>query len=277
MPSLYWARFLLLVTLLTSVPIVVSATDKPFIVVQSTTSTQNSGLFDAILPAFTRTHGIEVRVVAVGTGQAIRNAINGDGDVLLVHAKSAEETFINDGFGVQRFDLMYNDFVLVGPASDPARINGGRNITKALKRIAQTQAAFASRGDDSGTHKAELRLWEAANVDATAESGKWYRETGSGMGATLNVGTSLGAYVLTDRATWIAFGNKGNYDIVVEGDTRLFNQYGVMLVNPKKHARVKAEAGQQFIDWLLAPEGQQAIAEFSIDGQQLFFPNATKP
>ena len=277
MPSLYWARFLLLVTPLISVPIVVSATDKPFIVVQSTTSTQNSGLFDAILPTFTHTHDIEVRVVAVGTGQAIRNATNGDGDVLLVHAKSAEEKFINDGFGVQRFDLMYNDFVLVGPANDPAGINGGRNITKALKRIAQTQAAFASRGDDSGTHKAELRLWEAANIDATAESGKWYRETGSGMGATLNVGTSLGAYVLTDRATWIAFGNKGNYDIVVEGDTRLFNQYGVMLVNPKKHARVKAEAGQQFIDWLLAPEGQQAIAEFSIGGQQLFFPNATKP
>ena len=277
MPSLYWARFLLLVMLLISVPIVVSATDKPFIVVQSTTSTQNSGLFDAILPAFTHTHGIEVRVVAVGTGQAIRNAINGDGDVLLVHAKSAEETFINDGFGVQRFDLMYNDFVLVGPANDPAGIKGGHNITKALKRIAQTQSAFASRGDDSGTHKAELKLWEAANVNATAESGKWYRETGSGMGATLNVGTSLGAYVLTDRATWIAFGNKGNYDIVVEGDTRLFNQYGVMLVNPKKHTRVKAEAGQQFIDWLLAPEGQQAIAEFSIDGQQLFFPNAMKP
>ena len=277
MPSLYWARFLLLVTPLISVPIVVSATDKPFIVVQSTTSTQNSGLFDAILPTFTHTHDIEVRVVAVGTGQAIRNATNGDGDVLLVHAKSAEEKFINDGFGVQRFDLMYNDFVLVGPANDPAGINGGRNIIKAFKRIAQTQAAFASRGDDSGTHKAELRLWEAANIDATAESGKWYRETGSGMGATLNVGTSLGAYVLTDRATWIAFGNKGNYDIVVEGDTRLFNQYGVMLVNPKKHARVKAEAGQQFIDWLLAPEGQQAIAEFSIGGQQLFFPNATKP
>lgn len=276
MPSACWARSLLLVATLFFVPAAAHTADKPFIVVQSTTSTQNSGLLDAILPIFTDKHGIEVRVVAVGTGQAIRNAANGDGDVLLVHAKSAEEKFITDGFGVQRFDLMYNDFVLVGPANDPADLTGGDDIIEALKSIALTRSLFASRGDDSGTHKAELRLWKAAMVDATAASGKWYRETGSGMGATLNVAIGIGAYVLTDRATWIAFGNKGNYRIAVEGDRRLFNQYGVILVSPKKHANVKASAGQVFIDWLLGPDGQNAISKFSIDGQQLFFPNANK-
>lgn len=277
MQSACWARPILLAATLFLVLPASHAAEKPFIVVQSTTSTQNSGLFDAILPMFTDTHGIEVRVVAVGTGQAIRNAANGDGDVLLVHAKSAEEKFINDGFGVQRFDLMYNDFILVGPQNDPAGINGGTDIVAALKSIAQTRSVFASRGDDSGTHKAELRLWKTAAVNASAASGKWYRETGSGMGATLNVGTGMGAYVLTDRATWIAFGNKGNYRITVENDRRLFNQYGVTLVNSEKHSRVKAKDGQLFIDWLLDSEGQQAIGEFTVDGQRLFFPNAQKP
>ena len=249
--------------------------DNPFIVVQSTTSTQNSGLLDVLLPIFTQSSGIDVRVVAVGTGQAIKNASNGDGDVLLVHAKPAEEKFIEEGHGVERFDVMYNDFILVGPAADPAGIAGGNDIAAALAAIADTRSTFASRGDDSGTHKAEMNLWALANVDAQAASGDWYRETGSGMGATLNTGTGMSAYVLTDRATWIAFGNKGNYQIVVEGDKRLFNQYGVILVNPDKHANVKAAEGQAFIDWLIGDTGQSAIADFKIDGQQLFFPNAS--
>ena len=251
------------------------AADSSSILVQSTTSTQNSGLLDAIVPAFEKQSGIEVHVVAVGTGQAIRNATNGDGDVLLVHAKEAEEKFVSDGWGVERLDVMYNDFVLVGPESDPAGISGLSDITKSLTAIADAKAPFASRGDDSGTHKAELRLWEAAGIDAQAASGTWYRETGSGMGATLNAGIGMGAYVMTDRATWIAFGNKGNYQIVVEGDARLFNQYGVILVNPNKHANVKAKQGQAFIDWLTGDAGQQAIAAFTVDGQQLFFPNAS--
>lgn len=245
-----------------------------FIVVQSTTSTQNSGLFDHILPIFQEKTGIEVRVVAVGTGQAIKNAENGDGDVLFVHAKAAEEKFVAEGHGLQRSDVMYNDFILVGPPADPAGIAGTKDITAALTKIAETGATFASRGDDSGTHKAELKLWKEAGIDAAAASGDWYRETGSGMGATLNTGTAMGAYVLTDRATWISFGNKGDYQIAVEGDTRLFNQYGIILVNPAKHENVKAEAGQAFIDWVLSAEGQQAIADYKIDGQQLFFPNA---
>ncbi len=251
------------------------AAASPFIVVQSTTSTQNSGLLDTILPLFTQSSGVDVRVVAVGTGQAIRNAINGDGDVLLVHAKESEEEFVANGHGVERFDVMYNDFVLVGPANDPARVSSGNNIVAALAAIAESSAPFASRGDDSGTHKAEMRLWALTGVDATAASGKWYRETGSGMGATLNVGIGMKAYVLTDRATWIAFGNKGNYQIMVEGDDRLFNQYGVIMVNPARHDRVKAEYAQVFIDWLTGPAGQTAIGNFQIDGQKLFFPNAT--
>ena len=248
-----------------------------FIVVQSTTSTQNSGLFDVLLPEFTRKTGIEVRVVAVGTGQAIKNAENGDGDVLLVHAKAAEEKFIAEGGGVERFDVMYNDFVVVGPPADPAGVAGSKDVVASLARIAESKAPFASRGDDSGTHKAELKLWKAAGVDVAAASGDWYRETGSGMGATLNTGTGMGAYVLTDRATWISFGNKGDYTIAVEGDKQLFNQYGVMLVNPEKHPNVKAEDGQAFIDWLTGKEGQDAIAAYKIDGQQLFFPNSRRP
>ncbi|WP_298964761.1 extracellular solute-binding protein [uncultured Roseibium sp.] len=253
-----------------------AAGDEKFIIVQSTTSTQNSGLFDQLLPKFQEKTGIEVRVVAVGTGQAIKNAANGDGDVLLVHSKPSEEKFVADGFGVARADVMYNDFVIVGPSDDPAGIAGSRDVVTALAKIAESKSLFASRGDDSGTHKAELRLWKAAGIDPSEDSGSWYRETGSGMGATLNTGTGMNAYVLTDRATWIAFGNKGDHGIAVEGDARLFNQYGVILVNPKKHPHVKAELGQVFINWLLSREGQQSIADFEIDGQQLFFPNANE-
>ncbi|NND92892.1 MAG: solute-binding protein [Granulosicoccus sp.] len=268
---------LLLATVVTLVSLSASRADEPFIIVQSTTSTQNSGLLDAILPSFSEASGIEVRVVAVGTGQAIRNATNGDGDVLLVHARAAEERFVADGHGVQRFDVMYNDFILAGPTADPAGIAGSSDIVTAMQGIADSRSTFASRGDDSGTHKAELNLWALAGVDAQAASGDWYRETGSGMGATLNAATGMSAYVLTDRATWIAFGNKSNYAILVEGDDRLFNQYGIIQVNPARHANVKAEEAQKFIDWLIGSEGQRAIAEFRIDGQQLFFPNATAP
>jgi tungstate transport system substrate-binding protein len=252
------------------------AADRKFIVVQSTTSTQNSGLFDHILPLFTGKTGIEARVVAVGTGQALKNARNGDGDVLLVHARPAEVKFVKDGWGVKRYDVMYNDFVIVGPEKDPAGVGGMKDAVAAVHKIAASKALFASRGDDSGTHKKEMALWKLAGVDAARDSGAWYRETGSGMGATLNAGVGMGAYVLTDRATWIAFRNRRDFRIQVEGDKRLFNQYGVILVNPKKHPRVKAKAGQTFIDWLIGPEGQGAIAGYRRDGKQLFFPNAKK-
>lgn len=251
-----------------------AAAEDRFIVVQSTTSTQNSGLFDHILPMFTEKTGIEVRVVAVGTGQAIRNAANGDGDVLFVHSKPAEEQFVAEGHGVERFDVMYNDFVIVGPSSDPAGVAGSSNVVAALTRIAETETPFASRGDDSGTHKAELRLWGEAGIDVAGASGTWYRETGSGMGATLNTGTGMGAYVMTDRATWISFGNKGDHAIKVEGDAKMFNQYGIILVNPERHANVKSELGQQFVDWVVSEEGQLAIEAYQVDGQQLFFPNS---
>ena len=253
---------------------VATATAGEFIVVQSTTSTQNSGLFDHVLPRFTKRTGIQVRVVAVGTGQAIRNARNGDGDVLLVHARAAEQKFVADGFGVARHDVMYNDFVIVGPPSDPAGIGGGRDVADALLKLSRAGAPFASRGDDSGTHSKEMALWKAAGHDPTKASGTWYRETGSGMGATLNVAVGMGAYTLTDRATWIAFRNKGDFRIHVEGDPRLFNQYGIILVNPARHPGVKAQAGQRFVDWVLSPEGQRAIASYRRDGRQLFFPNA---
>ena len=245
-----------------------------FLLLQSTTSTANSGLYDYILPRFRLKTGIWVRVVAVGTGQAIRNAKNGDGDILLVHAKSAEEQFVAEGYGVERFDVMYNDFVIVGPPSDPAGIAGGRNAVPALQAIAKSRSLFASRGDNSGTHKKEIALWETAGIDAAKDSGTWYRETGSGMGATLNTAVGMGAYALTDRATWISFRNKGDYQVLVEGDKDLFNQYGVILVNPAKHPHVKKAAGQAFIDWILSEEGQQAIANYQVAGQQLFFPNA---
>ena len=253
-----------------------AAAQDRFIVVQSTTSTQNSGLYDHVLPMFTEKTGIEVRVVAVGTGQAIRNAANGDGDVLLVHSRAAEETFVADGYGVARFDAMYNDFVIVGPPADPASVAGMTDAVAALARIAAAEAPFASRGDDSGTHKAELGLWKEAGVDVQEASGRWYRETGSGMGTTLNIGIGMDAYVMSDRATWISFGNKGVHRIVVEGDSRLFNQYGIILVNPAKHPNVKAGLGQQFVDWILSREGQAAIGSFTVDGRQLFFPNAAR-
>lgn len=248
--------------------------EEPFIIVQSTTSTKNSGLFDHILPVFQQGSGIQVRVVAVGTGQAIRNAANGDGDVLFVHAKAAEDAFVADGHGVERFDVMYNDFVIVGPSADPAGVRGHKDVVAALTRIADTKAVFASRGDDSGTHKAERRLWAPTGIDVSKASGTWYRETGAGMGATLNTGVNMDAYMLTDRATWIAFGNKSQHQVLVEGDPRLFNQYGIILVNKARHERVKAAMGQRFIDWLLSREGQAAIASHKIAGQQLFFPNA---
>jgi len=244
------------------------------IIVQSTTSTKNSGLYDHLLPQFKEKSGITVNVVAVGTGQAMKNARNCDGDVLLVHAKAAEEKFVADGFGVVRSDLMYNDFVIVGPPKDPAGVKGLKDAKDALKKIAGTKALFASRGDDSGTHKKEKSLWAGAGVDPSAGSGEWYRETGSGMGATLNAGVGMGAYVMTDRATWIAFKNKGDFEILVEGDEALFNQYGVILVNGEKCPNVKAKEGQAFIDWLLSAEGQNAIRGYKRDGQQLFFPNA---
>jgi len=244
------------------------------IIVQSTTSTQNSGLYDYLLPLFKDDTGITVNVVAVGTGQAIKNASNCDGDVLLVHAKPAEEKFVADGFGVERTDLMYNDFIVVGPPSDPAGVKGMSDAVAAFKQIAASEATFASRGDDSGTHKKEKALWKAADIDPSGASGTWYRETGSGMGATLNAGVGMGAYVMTDRATWISFQNKGDFEILVEGDESLFNQYGVILVNPDKCPSVKADLGQQFIDWLLSKKGQESIAAYQVDGQQLFFPNA---
>ena len=247
-----------------------------FILVQSTTSTENSGLFAHILPRFTAATGIEVRVVAVGTGQAIKNAERGDGDVLLVHSRAAEERFVADGFGVERHDVMYNDYVIVGPRDDPAQIAGLGDAVTAFGRIAGAEAPFVSRGDDSGTHKAELALWRATRVDVTAASGAWYRETGSGMGATLNVAAGMNAYALADRASWATFGNKGNLVIHVEGDERLLNPYGVILVNPDMHPNVKAELGQTFIDWLTGPQGQAAIASFEVDGEQLFFPSAAQ-
>lgn len=245
-----------------------------FITVASTTSTENSGLFGTILPKFEAASGIAVRVVAVGTGQAIRIARNGDADVLLVHHQPSEEKFVAEGFGVQRFDVMYNDFVLVGPASDPAKITDAMDIVTAVKNIAAAGANFASRGDDSGTHKKELGLWRVAEVEVSAASGTWYRETGAGMGATLNAAAAMGAYALTDRGTWISFANKGDLKILSEGDQRLFNPYGVILVNPAKHKHIKAEDGQAFIDWLISGEGQKAIAAYRVDGQQLFYPNA---
>jgi tungstate transport system substrate-binding protein len=245
-----------------------------FIIVQSTTSTQNSGLFEHILPLFTKKTGIEVRVVAVGTGQALKNAQKGDGDVVLVHSQPDEEKFVADGWGVKRYPVMYNDFIIVGPAADLAKIAGMKQAPEALKKIAEAQTPFASRADDSGTHKAELKLWHEAGVDPKASSGSWYLETGSGMGATLNIAVGKQAYALTDRGTWLAFANKGDFKVMVEGDNKLFNQYGVILVNPAKHPNVKAKQGQAFIDWLTGPEGQAAIANYKIDGQQLFFPNA---
>jgi len=240
----------------------------------STTSTENSGLFSHLLPVFESRTGIKVHVVAVGTGQAIRLAKRGDADVLLVHHKPSEEKFVREGYGVKRFDVMYNDFVLIGPKADPAKVRGGKNITAALQKIAKAKARFVSRGDDSGTHKKELGLWRAAKVNVKAMGGQWYRETGSGMGAALNTASGLNGYILSDRATWVAFKNKGKLALLVEGDKRLFNQYGVILVNPKKHPHVNVKDGQAFVSWVTSPDGQKTIASFRVKGLQLFFPNA---
>jgi tungstate transport system substrate-binding protein len=253
-----------------------SAQDKS-IVVASTTSTQDSGLFGHLLPIFTAKTGIEVKVIAQGTGQALDTARRGDADVVFVHAKAAEEKFLAEGFGVKRYPVMYNDFVLIGPKSDPARIKGGKDIVAGLQAINKKGAPFVSRGDRSGTHIAELKLWKAAGIDIAADHGPWYRDIGQGMGAALNTASAMNAYVLSDRGTWLSFKNRGNLDIAVEGDQRLFNQYGVMLVNPEKHPHVKKEWGQAFVDWLISPEGQKAIADYKIEGKQLFFPNANAP
>lgn len=244
------------------------------IIVQSTTSTANSGLYDHLLPIFEEESGIEVNVVAVGTGQAIRNARNCDGDLLLVHARPAEEAFVADGYGTERTDLMYNDFVIVGPEADPAGVAGMTDAQDALARIAEAEAPFASRGDESGTHQKEMALWSDTGADPTAASGDWYRETGSGMGATLNTGIGMGAYVMADRATWISFENKQDYEVLVEGDEDLYNQYGVIPVSPEACPGVNAQGAQAFADWLLSEAGQEAIAAYQVDGQQLFFPNA---
>ena len=256
-----------------SFPLTAGAAER-FITVASTTSTKNSGLFDHIVPLFEKKTAIQVRVVAVGTGQAIRLARNGDADVLFVHHRPSEEKFVADGFGVQRFGVMYNDFVIAGPKDDPARIAGMRDAAKALKKIAGARAPFVSRGDDSGTHKNELALWRAAGVDTARASGTWYRETGSGMGATLNTASAMQGYALADRGTWLSFKNRAGLRVLVEGDTRLFNPYGVILVNPKRHPHVKADLGQAFIDWLIGAEGQAAIGAFRINGEVLFKPNA---
>jgi tungstate transport system substrate-binding protein len=247
------------------------------IVVASTTSTQDSGLFGHILPLFKKKTGIAVRVVALGTGQALDSARRGDADVVFVHAKSAEEKFLSEGHGVKRYPVMYNDFVLVGPKSDPAGIKGMKDVTAALKEIVAKNASFISRGDRSGTHIAEIQLWKAAGVDIDKEKGPWYKSIGHGMGAALTNATVSEAYVLSDRGTWLSFRNKSELVIEVEGDKRLFNQYAVMLVNPAMHPNVQKEAGQSFIDWLISPEGQKAIADYKINGEQLFYPNADDP
>jgi len=251
-----------------------SLAETRFITVASTTSTMDSGLYDYLLPKFTVKTGIEVRIVAKGTGQAIALAKAGDADVLLVHAKAAEEKFVAEGYGVTRHDLMYNDFLVVGPKSDPAHIAGEKSAAAAFKKIAAAGQPFASRGDESGTHQAERRLWQQAGIDVVAAQPAWYKSLGSGMGATLNTASAMGAYSFADRATWLAFQNKGDLVTLVAGDPALFNQYGVILVNPQKFPHVKQRDGQIFIDWLLSPEGQQAIADFHIDGKEVFFPNA---
>jgi tungstate transport system substrate-binding protein len=245
-----------------------------FITVASTTSTEQSGLFKHLLPIFEKKTGVQVRVVAQGTGQALDMGRRGDADVVFVHAKALEEKFVAEGFGVKRFEVMYNDFVLVGPRSDPAKVGGTKDIVAALKKIKAARSPFASRGDRSGTHFAEISLWKVAGVDIAKDKGPWYRETGSGMGPTLNTASGMNAYALADRGTWLSFNNRGELVIAVQGDQRLFNQYGVILVNPAKHPHVKKDIGQAFVDWLVSLEGQKAIADYKIGGEQLFFPNA---
>ena len=251
-----------------------ASADDTFITLASTTSTQNSGLYGFIIPRFTERTGIKVRVVAVGTGQAIRLARKGDADVLLVHHRPSEDKFVADGFGVARFNVMYNDFIIVGPTTDPAQVHGMIDVGGALKKISNQQAPFVSRGDDSGTHKKELSLWVETGVDLKVASGSWYREAGAGMGATLNTAAAMNAYTMTDRGTWLSFKNRGDLVMLVENDPRLFNYYGIVLVNPKKHPHIKAKLGQNFVDWIISNEGQKAIASYKIRGRQAFFPNA---
>ena len=272
--GLIW-RGLLGLMLVVSAQAGVQAQEK-FITVSSTTSTEESGLFKYLLPIFEKKAGFQVHVVAVGTGQALDIGRRGDADVVFVHAKPLEEKFLAEGQGVQRFDVMYNDFVLIGPKSDPAKVAGTRDITAAMQKIKAAQAPFVSRGDRSGTHFAELALWKLAGIDIAKDKGPWYRDTGQGMGPALNSASGMNAYILSDRGTWLSFKNRGDLVIAVEGDKRLFNQYGIMLVNPAKHPSVKKEMGQAFVDWVISPEGQQAIAEYKIGGQQLFFPNAKR-
>jgi len=267
----FLASLMLVALATTTAPV---AADEPFIVVASTTSTEQSGLFAHLLPAFEADTGIKVRVVAVGTGQALDIGRRGDADVVFVHARSAEEKFLAEGQGVKRYPVMYNDFVLIGPKSDPAKVAGGHDIVAAFQKIEASKLPFVSRGDRSGTHIAELELWKTAGIDIYKAKGPWYRDTGQGMGPALNTAASMNAYILADRGTWLSFKNRGDLEIVVEGDKRLFNQYGVMLVNPEKHPNVKQDLGQKFIDWLVSPRGQSVIASYKIDGQQLFFPNA---
>jgi len=251
-----------------------AAAQEKFITVASTTSTEQSGLFSHLLPAFEKDTGIKVRVVAVGTGQALDIGRRGDADVVFVHDRVAEDKYMAEGQGVRRYPVMYNDFVLIGPRSDPAHVAGGKDILDALRKVEAAKAPFVSRGDRSGTHAAELRYWKDAGVDLEKAKGPWYRDTGSGMGPALNTAAAMNAYILADRGTWLSFKNRGDLVIVVEGDKRLFNQYGVMLVNPDKHPNVKKDLGQAFVDWLISPRGQRVIADYTIDGQQLFFPNA---
>ncbi|MEA3192919.1 MAG: tungstate transport system substrate-binding protein [Betaproteobacteria bacterium] len=245
-----------------------------YITVASTTSTEQSGLFKHLLPVFEKKTGIQVRVVALGTGQALDMGRRGDADLVFVHAKPLEEKFLAEGFGVRRYDVMYNDFVLVGPKPDPANAQREKDVLEAFRKIRAARAAFVSRGDKSGTHFAELEIWRAAGIDIAKDKGSWYRDTGQGMGPALNTAAAMNAYILADRGTWLSFKNRADLAILVEGDKRLFNQYGIMLVNPQKHPSVKKELGQAFIDWVLSPDGQNAIAGYKIDGQQLFFPNA---
>ena len=267
-------RFLCLLSLTLLLFTGIAEAGERFITLASTTSTQNSGLLKALLPAFTADTGIEVRVVAVGTGQALRLARNGDADVLLVHDKASEKAFVAEGFGVDRKPVMYNDFVLIGPTSDPAKISETKTAAEALALIAKTNAVFISRGDDSGTHKAERRLWAAAKIDPTADSGGWYREAGSGMGQTLNIAAGMNGYTLSDRGTWLNFKNPGDLKILFQGDPALFNQYSVTLVNPARFPHIKAQEGRLFADWLTGPTGQALIAAYQIKGEQAFFPNA---
>ena len=272
------ARRLLLVAMLVAAQgaAIPALAQEKFITVASTTSTEQSGLFRHLLPIFAKKTGVQVRGVALGTGQALDLGRRGDADVLFVHDRNAEERFVAEGFGVTRQEVMYNDFVLIGPKGDPAGVAGAKDIVAAFRKIQVSKAPFVSRGDKSGTHSAELRLWNAAGIDLTAVRGAWYRETGSGMGPALNTASSMNAYILADRGTWLSFKNRGDLRIVVEGDKRLFNQYGVILVNPARHPHVKRDLGQAFIDWVVSEEGQRAIAAYKIGGEQVFYPNARR-